>query len=251
MDVPVAYLRRANTSGVPFILQKDNGTTLTTDPTEATHVSFPDPADPTNPAKFKTFSFKEQSGYRDLPLSSLVVFFLNKDIAHSEYLKKCAEIEGAGPVSMLHRKDVLEYLGGGTSVHVKGSDARGESAKRGLDDFEEAGREGKRQRLILDEKELEAVKTIRSQERTIRTLNNVLNLRSNTKLPDIRLAEKHLRIVLTHDRIHGEKLGIHGNKRVIILSRRIPYIHHIRLAHLILLIRLAKVNHDQHHGVQV
>ena len=114
MDPPVAYIRRLTPTKTPFTLLKGN--TPTPDFQTATHVSFPDPSDPANPDKFTTFSLDAPSGYREYALSTIVQFFLHRDLEHAAYLQQTV---GAQPVSLIHRRDLLTYLDGGNSVHVK------------------------------------------------------------------------------------------------------------------------------------
>ncbi|KAJ3299704.1 hypothetical protein HK104_007632 [Borealophlyctis nickersoniae] len=183
-DPPVAFLRRNNMAGVPYILCNDPDATSPVDNlTDATHIAFPDPTDP---SKRKTFKLTDPSGYKEYSLSTIIEFYSNKSMEHTEYLRA---FYGGEVVSLIFRRDLLQYLEGqGTSIHVKTGDAgAGESAKRQLEDDAtgKAGADPKRVRLTLDEKDIEEVKKIRSRERTLISLKNVLNLRTTTTKVEI------------------------------------------------------------------
>ena len=75
-----------------------------------------------SPAAFvlldKTHSLALPSGYKNYSSFAILFLFLNTALEHTKYTLKCAEYGPSAIVSLIDRKDVLEYIKGGISTHV-------------------------------------------------------------------------------------------------------------------------------------
>ncbi|KAJ3412807.1 hypothetical protein HDV05_000213 [Chytridiales sp. JEL 0842] len=185
---PVIYLRQLTTSNTQPLLKTSTGNP-TTDLREASHVHL-DPSNPSAPP----VPVDAPSGYKEYTVQTLLFFLQNRNLEQAAYLQASLSYWSGsgldvGSVSLIDRRDLLEYLTGASEGSVwvkgpapgaaKGKDVGGamqvdESGKRPADDSIES-EDAKRLRIAMEE-DFVKIKPILANERTLVNVDNVFSV---------------------------------------------------------------------------
>ncbi|KAI8855295.1 RNA pol II accessory factor, Cdc73 family-domain-containing protein [Chytridium lagenaria] len=199
-DLPVTLLRKATIAGADLIPHREDGSPSTD--LGDTHSIL---------LSGHRLQVTVPSGYKEYHLLTLLYFLENRTLEQAAYLQKSLAFWGAlrkevPTVSTVDRRDLLEYLTGGSeesawlkSVEASAQFDRGLTGANGAGDAMEvdgsAGKrsgdeispEAKRQRLEV-EKDFEAVRRIQEKEKTLINVRNFLSIKTSK---DFSLALKY------------------------------------------------------------
>lgn len=122
------------------------------------------------------FSLADGSGYKTYSTMTIVYFYLSRDLDHQNYLSSVLELAPStavplDPISMLDRKDILDYLTGVTSTCAGVSPVKAEPKKN---------------KYLTAIKNKKFTAFVRSRERTLRNSTTLLLARSGRGFSGIR-----------------------------------------------------------------
>jgi hypothetical protein len=159
MDSFVATLRNSIKENQTYSLKDDRNAVV--DINVATKISFAS----------GTFTLSAPGGYKEYDCWTILYYYQNASLDHPQYLQKLTSIGKNTMVSFMDRNDLLQYLKGGSSIHV-GTVV----AAQGGDDDVYGFNLAKKQRLVTPDmlKDLEDVRRIERLERPILNRDTVL-----------------------------------------------------------------------------